>query len=163
MLTVVHKQTWISFHLETHFGSTLWFNYLFHLLHGIRYGIRYLFCGDFGEGGLGSNDDIAGIIWYHDIICDVMLWYRVCDVMPWYRVCDVMSWYRVCDVMPWCHDIGYVMSCHDIGYVMSCHDIGYVMSCHDIGYVMMSCPCYWQVGISPHHAMIVLNQKIDYH
>ena len=28
----------ISFHLETHFGSTLWFNYLsIFLVHGIRY------------------------------------------------------------------------------------------------------------------------------
>ena len=37
------KAKWkdISFHLETHFGSTLWLNYLsiylFVLLHGIRY------------------------------------------------------------------------------------------------------------------------------
>ena len=93
------------------------------------------------EGGLRLIWDMAAVmilpvLWYHDIVCDVMPWYRVCDVMSWYRVCDVMPWYRVCD------DVMSIM----ISGMWWCH-------AHVIG--IMGC----QVGISPHHAMIVLNQK----
>ena len=55
----------ISFHLETHFGSTLWFNYLSISLYFWCMVSGIFFCGEAGEGGLseyGGSDDIAGIM-----------------------------------------------------------------------------------------------------
>jgi len=91
---------------------------------------------------------ISPVLWYHDIVCDVMPWYRVCDVMPWYRVCDVinvMSWYRVCDVMPWYRVCRDVMSWYRVCDVMPWFMIS-GMWCHAMISGMWWCHVHHDIG-----------------
>ena len=105
----------ISFHLETHFGSTLWLNSCFVFL---VHGIRYLLVSYFSVSSLGSvapwyRYDIVMILpryvmSCHDIgyvmscHCHAMISGMWCHaiVMPWYRMYVVCS--DIIIELSWC-------------------------------------------------------------